>query len=87
MKDIVQIEEMAMSMRRKALEMAFDCGKNGSHLGGGLSAIEIFASLYGGVLNVDPKCPDNPLRDRMVVSKGHCVLAYYTALWQAGFLS
>lgn len=33
MKDIVQIEEMAMSMRRKALEMAFDCGKNGSHLG------------------------------------------------------
>ncbi|HOU68086.1 MAG TPA: transketolase [Paludibacteraceae bacterium] len=87
MKDISQIETMAKAMRCKALEMAFRCGKNGSHLGGGLSAIEILASLYGGILNVDAACPENHQRDRLIVSKGHCVLAYYTALWQSGFLT
>ena len=33
--------------------MAYNCGKNGSHLGAGLSAVEIFAALYGKVLHYD----------------------------------
>jgi len=77
---------MAKRMRLRALEMAYDSGVNGAHLGGGLSAIEIMATLYHDVLRVDPCVPTEPQRDRLIVSKGHCVLAYYTALYERGFL-
>ena len=79
--------DIAKRMRMLALEMAFNSGKNGTHLGGGLSAIEIFAVLYNDILNVNPQDPYNENRDRLIVSKGHCVLAYYTALFETGFLS
>ncbi len=78
---------LAKKMRLRALQMAYQSGKNGSHLGGGLSAIEILATLYGKVLHIDSACPDSEERDRLVISKGHCVLAYYTALYETGFLS
>lgn len=74
-------------MRLRALEMAYKSGQNGAHLGGGLSAIEIMATLYHDVLHVDPCKPCDENRDRLIVSKGHCVLAYYTALYEKGFLS
>lgn len=80
-------KQFAKQLRLKALEMAYKSGKNGSHVGGGLSAIEIFAALYGGVLKFDVNNPDDEERDRLVVSKGHCVLAYYSALNAVGFMS
>ncbi len=67
--------------------MAYKSGGNGAHLGGGLSAIEIFAVLFGDVLRLDAMRPDDLARDRLVVSKGHCVLAYYAALQYKGFLT
>ena len=82
-----KLSELARSLRIRALKMAYECGNNGSHLGGGLSAIEIFAVLYGGILRFDINDPLSINRDRLIVSKGHCVLAYYTALKEAGFLS
>ena len=78
-------KQMAKRMRLKALEMAFESGQNGTHLGGGLSAIEILATLYHDVLYVDSCKPYDENRDRLIVSKGHCVLAYYTALYEKGF--
>jgi len=74
-------------MRLRALEMAYKSGDNGAHLGGGLSAIEILATLYNDVLYVDPLNPTDEHRDRLIISKGHCVLAYYTALYEKGFLT
>lgn len=74
-------------MRLKALEMAYKSGKNGSHVGGALSSVEIFAVLFGNVLRFDVNHPKDENRDRLVVSKGHCVLAYYSALNAVGFLS
>lgn len=82
-----ECKEIAKRMRLRALKMAFDSGKNGAHLGGGLSAIEIFATLYGTVLNVDADNPFEENRDRLIISKGHCVLAYYTALLEKGFMT
>lgn len=78
--------QTAKRMRLKALEMAYNSGQNGAHLGGGLSAIEILATLYHDVLRVDPCRPFDENRDRLIISKGHCVLAYYTALYEKGFL-
>lgn len=83
----MEVKQLAKQLRLKALEMAFKSGKNGSHVGGGLSAIEIFAALYGVVLNFDINNPEDENRDRLVVSKGHCVLAYYPALNAVGFMS
>ncbi|MFZ1127620.1 MAG: transketolase [Methanoregula sp.] len=82
---VSSIKKMAERMREHALTMAFSAGANGAHLGGGLSMIEIMATLYGGVLRLDPKNPDWEDRDRFIPSKGHGVLAYYTALAEAGF--
>jgi transketolase len=82
-----QLKQFAKSLRLSALKMAYDCGKNGSHVAPGLSAIEIMATLYGDVLRYDVNNPYDENRDRLVVSKGHCVLAYYSALNQIGFLT
>lgn len=81
------VSDLAKSIRLSALQMAFDCGKNGSHLGAGLSSVEIFAALYGRVLKYDIQNKEDENRDRLVVSKGHCVLSYYSALRLAGFLT
>lgn len=83
----MDLQKYSKDLRLSALEMAHRCGKNGSHLGGGLSAIEIMASLYGGVMKFDVNNPLDENRDRLVVSKGHCVLAYYSALKSVGFLT
>lgn len=84
---IRKLEEMAKRMRLRALKMALDAGNNGAHLGSAMSCMEIFAVLYGGVLRFDPANPEWEERDRLMVSKAHCVLAYYTALAEAGFLT
>jgi len=87
MEDINQLKILSSSLRRRALEIAFHARKHGAHLGGGLSAIEIFATIYGSILNYNSKSPLDENRDRLIVSKGHCVLAYYAALEYAGFLT
>ena len=82
-----KIQNLAIRLRKRALKMAFDSGNNGSHLGGGISTVEIFATLYGGFINYNVEDPTNSSRDRVIVSKGHCVLAYYTVLNEIGFLT
>ncbi|MBO6301542.1 MAG: transketolase [Ruminiclostridium sp.] len=81
-----RLTEMSRRIRLDALDMALASGSNGSHLGGSLSCVEIMAVLYGEVLNVDPKKPEDPDRDRFIPSKNHCVLAHIPALSEAGFI-
>lgn len=83
---IKELTEMAKRMRLSALDMALASGKNGSHLGGSLSCIEILAVLYGGILRFDKEDPFDPDRDRFIPSKNHCVLAHFPALAEAGFI-
>ena len=84
---IDQIEAMAKNMRLHALEMAYRAGENGAHLGGGLSCIEILAVLYGEIAQLNAVEPLWKNRDRILISKAHAVLAYYTALNEKGFIS
>ena len=81
------LEDMAARMRKNAIELAHQAGRNGAHLGGGLSAIEILAVLYGYEMRFDTQNLTNMNRDRFILSKGHATLAYYTALHEAGILS
>lgn len=55
------------------------------HIGSCLSIADIVAALYGGVLDVAD--PDDPDRDRFILSKGHAALALYAALHLRGWLS
>ena len=84
---IDQVEVMAKNMRLHALEMAYKAGEKGAHLGGGLSCIEILAVLYGGIASLKSEEPLWKNRDRILISKAHAVLAYYTALNEKGFIS
>jgi transketolase len=55
------------------------------HIGSALSVADILAVLYGNVLHIS--APDDPERDRFVLSKGHAVLALYAALHLRGWLA
>lgn len=83
----MDLTELAKQIRLSVLQMAYRCGKNGSHLGAALSTVEIFAALYGRVLRYDVSNLRDIRRDRLIVSKGHCVLSYYSALRYAGYLT
>lgn len=78
---------MANNMRINAVELAYGAGKNGAHIGGGFSSMEIMAVLYGYVMNFHPGDPSYANRDRFILSKGHGTLSYYTALNEAGIIS
>lgn len=82
---IERIIKMSKRMYKDALDMALAAGGNSSHFGGGLSIIDITATLYGGILRINPKEPNWSERDRFILSKGHGVLGYYTALAESGF--
>lgn len=73
----------AAQHRLTALDMVFQA--QSGHPGGSLSAIEIVTLLYHEILRVDPTKPDDPDRDRFVLSKGHCTPALYPALADKGF--
>lgn len=86
-KDIIQkIEQISKRMRKNALDMALAAGANSSHFGSGLSIIEITATLFGAIMRYDRDNPEWGQRDRFILSKGHGVLGYYTALAEAGFV-
>jgi transketolase len=78
------VRRRAAEIRRRDLQMVVDAG-NG-HIGGDFSAADILATLYFGVLRVDPARPDDPERDRFILSKGHCAGALYTTLAHRGFI-
>lgn len=55
------------------------------HTGGSMSCLDILAVLYYDVMNVDPKDPKKPDRDRFFLSKGHSVEGYWAILGDLGF--
>lgn len=71
-------------IRSRILDLAFRSGKNGSHLGGSLSAVEILDALYHSGYDFTPSFEQ---RDRMILSKGHAALAHYCVLESIGILT
>jgi transketolase len=78
-----ELKRTASSIRQRVIELSHCAGT--PHLGSSLSCIDILTSLYWSVLRIDPQKPDDPLRDRFVLSKGHAALALYVALCKRGF--
>jgi transketolase len=49
------------------------------------STIDVLWVLYDRILRINPEKPDEPVRDRFLLSKGHGPAAYYAVLAAKGF--
>ena len=78
-----QLEADAAKVRLGIIE-GVHAAKAG-HPGGSLSCADLLTYLYTHRMNVDPSAPDDPNRDRLVLSKGHAAPALYAVLALRGF--
>ena len=83
MPDVTQLEAIARACRVQIIRMLTHSGSG--HPGGSLSVIDLLVTIAFGRLRHDPKRPDWPDRDRLVLSKGHAVPALYAVMARAGY--
>jgi transketolase len=81
--DIRELEKKANEIRQTIIEMLLAAGSG--HTAGPLGMADIFTALYFRVLNHDPKNPDWPQRDRLILSNGHIVPVRYATMAHAGY--
>ena len=83
---IDDLKEKAKTLRRHIIRMTTKAGSG--HPSSSLSAVEVVASLFfGGLMRYDPHQPNDPQRDRFILSKGHAVPLLYAAMAEAGYFS
>jgi transketolase len=82
-KKVKFLEELAIKLREDVISMVSRAGSG--HIAGPLDMAEIFATLYFHVLNHNPKDPNWPDRDRVVLSNGHICPILYATLARAGY--
>jgi len=73
----------AAQVRSLAMDAVFSAASG--HIGGSLSVADILTVLYFHTMKVDPKAPQAPDRDRLVLSKGHTTPALYATLALKGY--
>ena len=74
---------LAVNIRALSLKMVTKA--KASHIGSALSIADVVAVLYADALRVNPARPNDPERDRFILSKGHACVAIYAALAAKGF--
>ena len=79
----LELQKMAVEVRKGIVEGVHSA--KAGHPGGSLSAADIFTYLYFEEMNIDPKNPKDPDRDRFVLSKGHTAPGLYSALANRGY--
>lgn len=78
-----QMQATANNIRADIIKMLLAAGSG--HSAGPLGLADIFTALYFGVMKHDPKKPDWPHRDVLVLSNGHCVPVRYATMARAGY--
>ena len=73
----------ACKVRKGIIEGVYNA-KSG-HPGGSLSIADLLTYLYFEKMNVNSSDPEDPDRDRFVLSKGHCAPGLYSALAHKGY--
>ena len=81
--NIEELKNIAKNIRMGIIESVYS-GQSG-HPGGSLSIADIITVLYFNEMNINPEHPKDENRDRLVLSKGHCAPALYSALANRGF--
>lgn len=82
--ELQNLQEKANNIRKSIIEVVYNAASG--HPGGSLSIADVLAVLYFKELNIDVNNPKDENRDRVVLSKGHCAPALYSALAEKGFL-
>ena len=80
---VKELELKANEIRQAIIGMLVAAGSG--HTAGPLGMADIFTAMYFHVLNHDPKNPDWPERDRLVLSNGHICPVRYAAMAYAGY--
>ena len=79
----MHFSDIAYEIKRIILEQSHRA--HVGHIGSALSIADLISLLYAEVLRIaDPNDPD---RDRFILSKGHAALAVYSALFLKGWLT
>ena len=78
-----QLELQANQIRQDIIKMLLEAGSG--HSAGPLGMADIFSALYFDVLNIDPKKPTWPERDRLVLSCGHICPVLYATMAHRGY--
>ncbi|MCB9767311.1 MAG: transketolase [Candidatus Omnitrophica bacterium] len=81
--EVAQLKQIANKARINTIKMLHEAGSG--HPGGSLSAMDIMTVLMHRFMKHDPKNPKWDERDRFVLSKGHCIPAWYCLLADAGY--
>lgn len=75
---------LSHKVRKHVLDMISEGGS--SHLASVFSVVDVLSVLYSGILNINPKKPNDPKRDRFILSKGHAGSGIYAILAEKGFI-
>src|SRR3989344_5565725 len=80
---IKELELKANQIRQDIIEMLLSAGSG--HSAGPLGMADVFTAFYFHILNHDPKNPEWPERDRLILSNGHIVPVHYAVMAEAGY--
>jgi len=80
---IDELKQIAVEVRKDILKDT--CMAGSGHPGGSLSATDIMVCLYFNKMGHNAKKPEDPNRDRFILSKGHAAPALYSCLARSGY--
>lgn len=83
LENVKSLQMLAQLLRKRAIDIGYNCGNEGAHFGGTLSLIEIMIALYKEIIPKDKSIGAN---DKVILSKGHGVLAQYLLMENVGLL-
>lgn len=84
--DILELKKFAGKIRKNIVELAEISGGY-AHWGSSLSCADMLAALYGDFLSIDEKVNDFASEDKFLMSKGHAVAVFYSALYAKGLIT
>lgn len=83
-KPLGELDGICRQIRKHIINQTTKAGSG--HPTSSLSGVELLTGLFfGGYLNYDPRQPQDPKRDRFILSKGHAAPLLYSILAQAGY--
>ena len=83
--DIKILKSIARDIRVSVIKSIAEAGSG--HTGGSLGLADVFTALYFNLLKHNPKEPDSPDRDRLILSIGHVAPVLYASLAKAGYFA
>ncbi|GJM29179.1 MAG: transketolase [Cyclobacteriaceae bacterium] len=77
------LKSKCIHIRRQIIKMVYNA--RSGHIGGSLGSTELLVALYYHIMKHNPDDPEWPLRDRFILSKGHCTPVLYAVLADLGY--